>query len=122
MFDHLCILLLAQDGVPTPDPSKIIDAAARGDVNGMLVAVAGVLLGLFMLACLVVWKLIQKIEAERAVAKAALDAADAACDAQRDKHDIEVRKLYGDLLKLSTRVQRAVEKMANITVADDEEG
>lgn len=104
-------MLLAQG----TNPTEIIDAAAAGDTNRLLVAVCGVLLALFLGACGIIVKLLHKLEAER-------KAADAACDAQRDKHEAEVRKLYGDLLKLSMRVQRAVERMANIPPDEDEEG
>ena len=98
----------------TPDPTKIIDAAARGDVSDLLVGLCVLLVFLFLGACGIIVKLIGRIESDR-------KAFDLACDGMRDKHDLEVRKLYGDLVKLTGRVQRAVEKLANIDVSEDEE-
>jgi len=109
----LDLFLLAQG--TTPDPSAIIDAAARGDVSGLLVGLCFLLVFLFLGACGIIVKLINRIERDRTTY-------DSACDGMRDKHEAEVRKLYGDLLKLTTRVQRAVEKLANIDLSEDEEG
>lgn len=112
-------VLLAQG-----DPTKIIDAAARGDIPAVLVGVCLLLLGLFLGACEIIRRQHNRIESERVEADKACDAQrdkhDVAMDSQRTKHDLEVRKLYTEMGRLMMRVQKAVERLTNIDVSDDE--